>query len=128
MCQLFDSDYSCSSSKSAAIVKGVFGSRAMAKLKEELKAAKFITISFDGSIIHQKKLLPIFATFFDRHKGIQHRLLYIAELPEEKGLFIAHAIRKTLKKFGIEEKVIAILADNCPTNFGTVDSSRITIF
>ena len=91
-------------------MKGVFGPRAKATLREELKTATFITISFDGSIIHREKLLPIFATYFHRTKGIQHRLLNIVKLTEEKGPIIAFAIRKTLLMFGIDEaRVIAIL-------------------
>lgn len=122
MSEVVDSDYANSSAKSAAINKGVFGELAEAKLREELQTANFLTIAFDGSNIQGRKLLPIFAIFFDRQTELQHRLLNIVELTTgETGEFVAWAIKETIAEYQIpEEKIVAICADNCPTNYGSV--------
>ena len=122
MSQVVDFNYANSASKTAAIVKGVFAPLAEEKLKQELINANHITISFDGSTIQNQKLLPIFATFFDRQQGLQHRLLNIVDIKHETAEFIAYAIKTTIDSYSIsDEKLTAICADNCPTNFGSVN-------
>lgn len=119
---VFDSKYACAATKSGAIVKGVFGTAARKKLSNDLRRAKFICISTDGSTIQKEKLLPIFASYFDSEGGLQHRLLNIVSMPDEKGRTIAWAIKWTYRYiYGIpDSKIIAICADNCPTNYGSM--------
>lgn len=121
MSKVVDPNYANSASKSAAINKGVFAQLAQEKLQEELDGVRHVTVSFDCSTIQNHKLLPIFVTFFDRQGGLQHRLLDLVDLNRETGLFVAIAIDETMKRFGIRKKVRAICADNCPTNYGSVN-------
>lgn len=114
----FQKDFQLSRIKCAAINTGVFAKRAEDNLKEELANARFITISFDGSIHHKKKLLPVFATFFQKGK-MCHRLLDINILTEEKSDTVTKAVQDTIANYSIaDEKIVAVCADNCATNFG----------
>lgn len=106
--------------KCAAIATNVFGKRSENILSQELAAAKFITISFDASIHMKQNLFTIFATFFQDNQ-ICHRLLDITILPDEKAATATGVIKSVIQKYKIApEKIVAICADNCATNYGSV--------
>ena len=120
--QVADPSYASSSSKSAAICKGIFGLEAEKKLKVELQLVDHLAIAFDCSTIHHTKVLPIIATFFDRQQGLQHRLLALVDLKEGASAdCIAWAIKEVSRIYRISSKISAIVADNCATNFGSYD-------
>lgn len=120
--QVIDPQFSNTATKTAAIDKGVFAKLAKDKLRNDLNAANFLTIGFDGSTIQNHHLLPIFAFYFDRKLGPQLRLLNIVDLKRETGAFVAWAIKRTIEIHGIpKDKIVAIVADNCPTNYGSVN-------
>ena len=122
MQEVVDCNYSSSATKAAAICKGLFGLEAELKLKNELQQVKHIAVAFDSSTIHNVKVLPIIATFFTSQKGLQHRLLALVDLKQGGNAdCTAWAVKKILQIYGISKKVTAIVADNCPTNFGSFD-------
>ncbi len=120
--QIADSNYSSSASKSAAICKGLFGTKAEQELRSDLEKVNHIAIAFDSSSIHNIKVLPLLAIFFHRRKGLQHRLLALVDLKQGGTAdCTVWAIKKVLEIYRISHKISAIVADNCPTNFGSVD-------
>lgn len=73
--------------------------------------------------MHDQKIVPVLATFFLRGRKLD-RLLETLSLPDEKAETIVAAIKSVLKKHNIpKKKIVAICADNCPTNFGSVNRS-----
>ena len=121
MKQVADQNYACSASKAAAIVKGLFGLKAEQKLKTELQEVNYISISFDGSTFHSTKVLPIIAIFFNRLRGLQHRLLAMIDLKQGTSDYISWAVKKITKIYRIENKITAIVADNCRVNYGNIE-------
>ena len=122
MQQVADCNYSSSACKTAAICKGLFGYEAEEKLKSDLLQVNHIAIAFDSSSIHNIKVLPLIATFFQPKKGLQHRLLALIDLKQGGTAdCTAWAIKKVLEAYKISHKITAVVADNCPTNFGSID-------
>ena len=115
----FNENFRLSPTKCAAIVKQAYAKWTDAKTRAELADAKYLTISFDGSIVHHQKLLPIFGSFYQDRK-LKHRLLAIHSLDDEKAKTIEVAIRETIDLYGIRrDQLVAICADNCRTNYGS---------
>ncbi len=120
MQQVADCNYSSSASKAAAICKGLFGLEAERKLKSDLQKVDHVAIAFDCSTIHHVKVLPIIATFFQQQHGIQHRLLALVDLKQGGNSdSISWAVEEVARIYQINKKLTAIIADNCPTNFGS---------
>lgn len=117
----FNPKFSLSPRKCSAIAKGVYAPLAEVKLTQELKDAPFLTIGFDGSIMHHKKLFPIIATFFEsKHKHkICHRLLGLRIVGRETADDILNILKEIIGKYKISEKIVAMCGDNCPTNYGS---------
>src|SRR5699024_3514007 len=109
--EVYDPTFKCRKSKAHAIFRGVLAPSARAKLANELKMARFITIHFDCSNHGDIKLLSILARFFNDN-GDQTRVLDVHEVPGETAEILAEFIIKSMEKWEITEKVIAICADN----------------
>lgn len=116
--QCFDVNFSCAATKAMSIAKWVFAPRAQRNLESEISSASFFSVHFDGSTVHNRKLLPIFASFY-QSGHVRNRLLDIKELDDDTALSIFNAVTGTIKEYKIsKDKIVAIVADNCPTNFG----------
>lgn len=121
MKKVVDTSYASSASKTAAIVKGIFGAEAEEKMKGELRHAKHISLSFDTSTFHGMKIFPIIASYFDQRNGLQHRLIALIDMKTaENAESVSWVIEEVAKLYSIE-KVTAICADNCPLNYGSFD-------
>lgn len=105
----------------------VFGKRADLILEEELKRGQFFTVAFDCSNHKHTKLLPIYVSFYDPKQGMQQRLLDLVSIEGEKAKTIARNIKRAVERIP-PYKIIGMMADNCPTNFGGVINTHMKSF
>lgn len=110
----------CGKTKTQAIVDNVLAPYSLEIVRDTLLTVNFVGVSTDGSNFGNKKLFPILIQYFDKGKGIQHRLIELESLTNEKSATITDLILKSLKKFELNRKCIAFGADNTNTNFGSV--------
>lgn len=114
-------DFSCSKTKSTAIITGVFDPIIMQKIRMEMEQAKFICISTDASNHKETKMFPVLVRYFLPNSGIQTRLIQFTKAPGDKAEHIFDLLEETWKEFKIQDKIIAFGGDNCPTNFGNIN-------
>lgn len=110
----------CGRTKTQAIVDNVLAPYSLEIVHETLKTVKFVGVSTDGSNFGNKKIFPILIQYFDKEKGIEHKMTELASLTNEKSDTITDLILKSLNDFELNEKCIAFGADNTNTNFGSV--------
>lgn len=115
-----ESQFTCSAAKAGAIVTGVFEPMIRAQIENELNTVRFVCISTDASNHKAIKMYPIIVRYFLPTQGVRTRLIEYVDMPDETGESIFKMLRTTWEKWGIKEKINALCADNCPTNFGKV--------
>lgn len=106
--------------KTQAIVDNVLAPYAMDVVRDVLKNIKFVGVSTDGSNFGNTKVFPIMIQYFHKDRGIQHKLIELASLSNEKSATITDLIVKSLEEFELIFKTTAFGADNTNTNFGSV--------
>jgi hypothetical protein len=110
--------------KSEAIIKGILGPHSISEVVKILTTVPYIGVSTDGSNHKDQKIFPIKIQYFNENTtGLEHKLIEVKSLPDEKAITITKLIVDTLKSLGIFQKCVAFGSDNCPTNFGSSDHS-----
>lgn len=90
----------------------------MKKLAIDLKDANFITILSDASNHNSTKLYPIVVRYFSFKTGVQIKILNFESIDGETSELLTSKICTVLLKHQLENKIIALSADNTNTNFG----------
>lgn len=115
---MFDKNYRCASSKSAAIVKKVIEPIITKEMKENIGKMSFVTLMTDASNRQDIKLLPVLLRGYVHTKGVIIYKLSIQRIDNERAVTISDILVRTANTWNILDKVIAFGSDNCPTNFG----------
>jgi hypothetical protein len=115
---MFDKNYQCAKTKSAAIATNVIGPMITEEVKSDLESMSFLTLMTDASNRKDVKLLPVLARGFHQEKGILIYKLEVYFIDNEKAVTICDLIIKTAEKWNIKNKIVGFSADNCNTNFG----------
>lgn len=113
--------FACARTKCEAIVTNVFAPWANDELIKDLKDVQYVSLSVDTSNNRHVKLLPVLVRYFKAYEGsscVQTKLVDFVELKGETSEHIAAEIINVMNKYGIENKVVALSADNTNTNFG----------
>ena len=132
--------FSAARTKCEAIVRDVIASFAMKLVSSELSNVSFSTVSTDASSQQATKLLPVTVQCFVPKKGIQVKLLDVHVIPGETSDTVTESVVKTsdtitesvvktadtvtesvvktVNMYNLNEKVVALLADNTNCNFG----------
>jgi hypothetical protein len=63
------------------------------------------------------KMFP-FVQYFAVEKGLTVKLLEIKSLPNEKSITISQYLESLLDEHDLKSKCVALIQDNCNTNFG----------
>lgn len=116
-----ESQFTCSGTKASAIATGVFEPMIRTQIENELKKAEFVCISTDASNRNAVKMFPIILRYFLPTEGIRTRLIEYVSMPDETADSIFEMLKSAWEKWGIKDKIVAFCADNCPTNFGSVE-------
>lgn len=126
MAKLFEdskiaSKVQCSKTKTQAIVDNVLAPYSLEVVQDILNdEVRFVGVSTDGSNFGNKKVFPVLVQYFDKEKGIQHKLLDLVSVKNETSQTITEVVLAVLNKFHIQDKCIAFGGDNTNTNFGSV--------
>lgn len=111
----------CGRTKTQAIVDNVLAPFSLEIVQKTLDdEVKFVGVSTDGSNFGSQKVFPVLVQYFHKEKGIQHKLLDLVTVNNEKSQTITDVILASLTKFQIQDKCNAFGADNTNTNFGSV--------
>ncbi|CAG5001982.1 unnamed protein product [Parnassius apollo] len=107
----------CARSKTEVFVNNVISPHVMEGLVETLKSDSvlYFGLSTDASNHGAQKMFPIVIQYFD------YRILELDVLPNETAETITQYIVNTLKKHGIEQKLVSFTADNANVNFGGIN-------
>lgn len=119
--KFLDKKFSCSRTKCEALVSNVFAPWANSELENEINQAEFVSLSIDTSNHGDMKLLPILIRYFnplDKEKSVNVKLLEFLNVPGETSLIICTEILKMIEKYKLENKIVAMSADNANCNFG----------
>lgn len=116
----YDKKFSCSRTKTKAIIVNVLYPYAYEKLKTNLSNANFVSILIDSSNHKDLKMIPLLVRYFSPDSGLQTIILEFTDLPGETAEELTNYVWTLLKTWKIDKKVIALSADNTNTNFGGV--------
>lgn len=99
------------------------------QIKSDMCSVSCVTIYSDCSNHGNIKLCPILARYFIPTQGVHIKILEISELSGESSEIISTYMHKTLDKYGIKDKLLAICADNTNCNFeGAARRGRNNVF
>lgn len=119
--------FSCSRTKCEAIITKVLAPWAMAEVREDLQKSPFIALLVDASNHGGKKFYPVCARYVKvgptGHFSVENKLLEFVEIYGETSDILSEVILKISREFTLEEKIIALSADNTNTNFGGLKRS-----
>lgn len=119
--KFFNPKFCCARTKCDAIVTNVLAPWSTDELKHDLEHVNFVALSIDASNHGHVKLLPIMVRYFkvqEESTSVETKLLDFVELKGETAELISEEVIKIIQKFHLENKVVAISADNTNTNFG----------
>lgn len=115
---LFDKNYRCKSTKTAALVKNVIAPIITSQVKQDIEKMSFITLMTDASNRQDVKLLPVLLRGYLPGKGVLIYKLDIKKIDNERAVTIADVLHESATKWSLVDKIIGFGSDNCPTNFG----------
>lgn len=115
---MFDKNYRCKSTKTAALVKNVIAPIITTQVKQDISKMNFITLMTDASNRQDVKLLPVLLRGFLPGKGVLIYKLEIKRIENERAVTISDILHETASKWSLIDKIVGFGSDNCPTNFG----------
>lgn len=118
--KVYDPNLQCCKTKGTAVYRGVLAPHTRVKTRQELEQVKFCSIHFDCSNHNEEKMLCVLVRFFLASKGMITRVLDIYSVPSETSEVLTEFIWRSVVKYNLQNKVVAICADNTNTNFGGV--------
>lgn len=92
-----------------------------ADVAKALGRMDFFTLITDTSNHKSDKMLPVMVRGFDEVGGVKVFKLAVELIADEKSETMGNVLMGTGKRWKIENKVVAFGADNCVTNFGSVN-------
>lgn len=105
--------------KMEAIIKGILGPFTYIEAIKDIQNVPFIGALTDGSNHKDIKLFPVLIQYFNQeHNGVEHKLVELSSLPDERAATITSLLVEVMKKANCLEKLVAFGGDNCNTNFG----------
>ena len=120
--QYFQLDtFSCSATKTAAIVKNVIAPLSIQCLKSDLEKCHSLTILTDASNHNSTKVFPFLVRYFDLYEGVKVKILEVQSLDGETSDMIVEYVKSVIKSNALEKKIAAFCADNTNTNFGGIN-------
>ncbi|GFY02982.1 uncharacterized protein TNCV_979871 [Trichonephila clavipes] len=114
----FDPKFTCSRTKSEAIVVKVLTPTAIKELKYDLDKCNCITILNDASNHGNKQIYPNVVRFFQPYVGVQVKILDFQDQPGQTSDIIVNYLNHVLADNNLTEKVVAFCGDNANVNFG----------
>jgi hypothetical protein len=90
----------------------------MREVIEDLNKTKSITASLDASSKQHIKLFPIVVQYFLPNCGIQDKITDFISLPGQISDLQCGMFKEISDKFALQNKIVALCADNMNTNFG----------
>lgn len=107
--------------KAETLVLNVLGVKAIEMVRDHLKTANiFFAIQIDASNVKNRKFFPIAVQYFDKKKGIVHKVINFLENADETAFGMFHTINDTLNSLNLSlDNVTCLSADNCNANFGS---------
>lgn len=115
---LYEKKFTCKRTKAEAIVKNVLAPFYISELKNKLVSVHYVTLFSDASNHKDIKLFPTLIRYFDKKNGIQTKLLDFVSLPGETSELISESILNLIQEHDLQNKFVALCADNTNTNFG----------
>lgn len=113
--------FHCAHTKCEAIVTNVFAPFARDELKKDLLDRQFLTVSTDASNRASVKIMPVLVRYFVPTIGVRVKMLNLSSQKGETSLIISDLIKSTAERLDICDKIVGFCADNCVTNFGSVE-------
>jgi hypothetical protein len=111
---LFSDKFTCSQTKSRAIITNVIAQFATKQILQKLKEVHFISVLVDSSNHLAEKLVPLVVRYLHAEKGVIVKMLELVNLDGETNLWLSNVL-EVLQKLDLLEEVIAISADNTVT-------------
>ena len=119
--KLFEPKFSLGKTKCEAIVVNIIAPMCIEELHQELDQINFVTVSINASSMKEVKLVPIVVCYFLPESGVQVKLLEFKSVPGETAQILSEYLLSVLDQKKIKGKLIQFCADNCNTNFGSVN-------
>ena len=116
--KLYEPKFSSARTKSEAIITNVLSPYILDEVQQDLKKTQSITLSLDASNKKDIKLFPVVVRYFLPNCGVQDKIIDFVSLPGETSDLQCAMLKQICDKFSIENKIVALCADNTNTNFG----------
>uniref|UniRef100_A0AAZ3RET9 Uncharacterized protein n=1 Tax=Oncorhynchus tshawytscha TaxID=74940 RepID=A0AAZ3RET9_ONCTS len=119
--KLYEPKFTRARTKCEAIVSNVLAPWATTLVTQDLDQVEFVSLSVDASNHGHVKLLPILVRYckiYDGSTSVETKLLDFVELKGETAEEIAAEVLAVIQKCNLENKVVALSANNMNTNFG----------
>lgn len=107
--------------KTEAIVTNVLAPLGEDMLKEELSNCRFVTLTTDASNHGNTKMMPVIVRYFVPTIGVRVKMLDLSSIKNETSDTIFDLLKNTAIQNDIADKFVGFCADNCATNFGSVE-------
>jgi hypothetical protein len=121
---LYEKKFHCAKTKCEAIIKHSFFHFAQERLQQNLAHAKYVTLLSDTSNYRATKLYLV--RYFNFDSGANIKTLDLDDIcGETSNILSNHTYSKLhIDKYALNDKIIALFADNTNTNFGRVQSIK----
>ena len=119
--KLFEPKFSLGKTKCETIVVKVIAPMCIEKLHQELDQINFVTVSIDVPNLKEVKLVPIVVGYFLPESGVKLKLLEFKSIPGETAEILSKYLLSVLDQTKLKDKLIGFCADNCNSNFGSVN-------
>jgi hypothetical protein len=115
--KIYEPKFSSASTKSEAIITNVLSAYILGEVIEDLNKTKSITVSLDASNKKDIKLFPIVVWYILPNYGVQDKITDFISIPGETSDLQCAMLKEVSDKFALQEKIVALCADNMNTNF-----------
>lgn len=128
----YEPKFTCARTKCDIVVSNVLAPWATTLVTQDLDQVEFVSLSIDASNHGHVKLLPIVVSYckiYDGSTSVETKLLDFVELKGETAEQLAAEVLLVIQKFNLENKVVALSADNTNTNFGGLNRlGRVNVY
>jgi hypothetical protein len=118
--KIYEPKFSSARTKSEAIITNVLSQYilVLSEVIEDFNKTKSITVSLDASNKKDIILSPIDVQYFLPNCGVQDKIIDFISLPSETSDLQCAMLKEVSDKFALQNKIVALCADNTNTNFG----------
>ena len=116
----YDPKFAMACTKSEAIVVNVLNPYISKTVVDDINESNFVSLAFDTSNHNNIKLAPVLIRHFKPSSGIKTEIAELSAIEGETSERLCEHVLAVVNKYNLQDKIIAILADNTNTNFGGV--------